>query len=137
MPLVRIERHPSRRQLAAFGLAWLVGMAGVGMLLWLRGYPAAAAGAWLAALLVPAAGWAEPEFMRIAYLATAWLALPVSLAVSYLVLALAFYLVLVPIGLMMRLIGYDPMSRPWDRRCESYWVPRKKSRDPARYFRQY
>ena len=137
MSMVRIERHPSRRQLAAFGLAWLVILAAVGTALWLRGYPAAATGAWLAALLVPAAGWAVPKFMRIAYLATAYLAWPVSLAVSYLVLALAFYLVLVPIGLVMRLIGYDPMSRQWDRHCQSYWVSRKKDREPARYFRQY
>ena len=59
------------------------------------------------------------------------------LVVSYTVLAMVFYLVLTPIGLLMRLVGYDPMSRRFDKDAASYWVPREGSRKVGRYFRQF
>jgi hypothetical protein len=45
--------------------------------------------------------------------------------VAPLVMALIFITVFFPIGLIMRLIGYDPLSRKLDSASNSYWIERK------------
>ena len=58
--------------------------------------------------------------------------------VSHVVLALVYYLVFVPIGLLMRLFGYDPMKRGFDPEAATYWTARDpKASEPKRYFRQF
>jgi hypothetical protein len=44
--------------------------------------------------------------------------------VSPLVLALLFYTTILPIGLLMRGIGRDPLRTRPDRTRDSYWIPR-------------
>jgi len=39
------------------------------------------------------------------------------------ILTLAFFLVVSPTGLVMRLFGRDPMNRKLDRGASSYWIP--------------
>ena len=39
------------------------------------------------------------------------------------VLGIAYYLMVTPIGLIMRLIGRDPLHRKFDKKSESYWRP--------------
>ncbi|MCE5270112.1 SxtJ family membrane protein, partial [bacterium] len=49
-----------------------------------------------------------------------------------LLLILVFYLVLTPVGLLMRLFGKRPLSLGWDKDAPSYWIEReKKPFDPA------
>lgn len=38
------------------------------------------------------------------------------------ILAVLFYVILTPVGLLMRLFGKDPMARSFDGECESYRV---------------
>ena len=83
------------------------------------------------------------------FLILAGLALPGALALPYrawmafahglgwfntrLLLILVFYLVLTPLGLIMRLLGKHPLNMKWDPEAESYWVPRKQVPfDPGR-----
>jgi len=41
-----------------------------------------------------------------------------------LILGVFFYGILTPIGVTMRLFGWDPLTRKIDRKAESYWVKR-------------
>ena len=68
-----------------------------------------------------------------------WMAavFPIGWLVSHLLLAAIYYLVITPIGIMMRVCGYDPMQRRWDRQATTYWKPRRDTDDPKRYFKQY
>jgi hypothetical protein len=51
-----------------------------------------------------------------------------------LILGLFFYLILTPIGLIMRMTGKDPLSRRLDRSAATYWVRREpETLDPRRY----
>lgn len=51
-----------------------------------------------------------------------------------LLLGVFFYGILTPIGLIMRLFGWDPLTRKIDRRAVSYWVKRAPAPfDPKRY----
>lgn len=138
MGLIRIDYHPSRTQLAVFGVLWLVFFGAIGaVVLGSGGSIGAAVGLWGLAVLVPAVGWIAPAFMRIVYVGMALAAFPVGFVVSHLVLAAVYYLVLTPIGLLMRAVGYDPLARDFDTDAQSYWVAREPTSDLRQYFRQF
>ena len=138
MSLIRIDHDPSRRQLAVFGIAWLVFFAALGGIVFARGgSPLTAAAIWALAVVVPAVGWCLPGVMRIVYLAMAYAAFPIGIVISHLLLMAVYYLVLTPTGLLMRLFGYDPMQRDFDSQAETYWHPRPEHTKIERYFRQF
>ena len=53
-------------------------------------------------------------------------------------LTLVFVLVVTPIGLILRLVGKDPMHRKPDPSKETYWIRREaEANDPARMEKFY
>ena len=56
---------------------------------------------------------------------------------SHVALAATYYLVLTPIGLLLRLVHGNPLDRAPDRSAASYWTARRPLRDVRRYFRQF
>ena len=79
-----------------------------------------------------------PGLMRMVFLGMSYLTWPIGFVVSHVVLALVYYLVLTPIGLLMRLFGYDSMKRRFDPEAPSYWVERPAAGfDIRRYLRQF
>jgi hypothetical protein len=44
--------------------------------------------------------------------------------VSPIVMGVVFYTTVVPIGLLMRLVGKDPLRLKFDRAARSYWIER-------------
>jgi hypothetical protein len=138
MSLIRLSKMPSRRELAWFGVLWLVFFGTVGAVLLWHGRPLIlAAGVWLAAVLVPVMGWLVPGLMRLIYLGMWFAGFPVGFVLSYALLAAVYYFVLTPVGLLLRIVGRDPMHRRFDAQADSYWVPRKPDDDIDRYFRQW
>ena len=140
MSVVQINRHPSRRQLNQFGFVWLGFVAFFGAVAWFKlGNPGLAKGLWIAAVAVPVIGWLFPGVMRVVFLGMSYLAWPIGMVVSHVVLAVVYYLVFTPIGLVMRLVGRDPMTRTLGSETASYWVERQQdeSADHRRYFRQF
>jgi multisubunit Na+/H+ antiporter MnhG subunit len=139
MSIVRINRHPTRKQLNQFGLIWLGFMTFFGAVAWFKlDMPKTATGLWVAAVVVPVIGWLLPSFMRLVFLGMSYAAWPIGFVVSHVVLALVYYLVMTPIGLAMRVVGYDPMNRRRDVSDESTWVERDSgTRGPESYFRQF
>jgi len=47
-----------------------------------------------------------------------------------------YYVVFVFIGLIMRLLRYDPLTRRFDARAATYWRQRSNARPTESYFRQ-
>jgi hypothetical protein len=139
MSLVQINRNPSRRELRQFGWIWMAFVAFFGAVVWFKFHnPALARWVWAAAIAVPLVGWAIPSFMRVVFLGMSYLAWPIGFVVSHVILALVYFLVLTPIGLLMRLFGYDSMKKRFDREAGSYWVPRSiVDEDAKRHFRQF
>jgi len=39
------------------------------------------------------------------------------------ILSVAYYFVVTPIGIIMKIAGRDPLHRRFDRRAKSYWIP--------------
>jgi hypothetical protein len=48
-----------------------------------------------------------------------------------LILGIVFYLIFTPAGLVMRLLGKDPLVLRFDRQATTYWV-RRKPQDPSK-----
>jgi hypothetical protein len=87
--------------------------------------------------LVAVVVWIAPAAGKKLYVGWMLAAQPIGWTISHLVLAAVYYLVLTPIGLLMRLFGRDPMQRHFDRSATSYWVKRPTEADPSRHFRQF
>ena len=139
MPLLRIQRDPSRGQLAVFAAAWAVVLSVVGLYVLVRGGSHGGATAcFLAALAVPALGWLSPPLLRLVYLGAVFAAWPIGWVLSHVVLALVYYGLLTPTGVVMRLLGRDPLERRFEPAAESYWTRREPPDDaPDRPFRQF
>jgi len=80
--------------------------------------------------LSPAAG-------RAIYTHWMFAAMPIGWTLSHVILGAVYYLLITPIGLVMRIVDYDPMSRRMDRAAATYWLPREPRRDSVGYFRQF
>jgi len=137
MTLLPIESNPSRRQLAVFGVVWFVAFGVLGGFASYHGAWRWATALWAAAVTVPAIGCVFPSLLRIVYVGMACLTFPIGVVVSFLVLAAVYYLVFTPVGMMLRLFGYDPMHRRRDADAASYWVARMPAEDVRRYFQQF
>jgi len=136
MPLIRINRNPGARQLAVFALAWLAFGGVMGWVLWSRGRHPAAEFAWVLAAGVPLAGAGSPKVLRWAYLGLSYATYPVGFVVSYVALAVLFFGVITPAGIVMRLLRYDPLARRFDPGARSYWLSRPGKKPAESYFNQ-
>jgi hypothetical protein len=139
MSVIQINTAPSRRQLNQFGFVWLGFLALFGVIAYFKfGNQTLAMVLWALAAIVPPIGWLVPPFMRLVFVGMSYLAWPIGFVVSHVVLALVYYLVFTPVGLIMRLVGYDSMKRRFDPAADSYWLSRDSGDSEAkRYFRQF
>jgi hypothetical protein len=138
MAMIEINRNPSRRELLWFGLLFLLffGIVG-GLSYWKFNAQEVAFWIWSCAAAVAGLHFILPPLRRPLYLAWMYAAFPIGFVVSYVVLAAIYYLVITPIGLIMRLAGRDSMNRRFDAEAESYWSARDGADDQGRYFRQF
>jgi hypothetical protein len=137
MALLDINWNPGRRELRQFAGLWILFFGSVGAYCrWVSAAPTAATVVWIVAAL-GLVGLAAPHVMRPIYVVWMALALPIGWTVSHLVLILIYFGVIAPVGFTMRLFGYDPMKRSYDRSLASYWVDHDPAGEPARYFKQY
>jgi len=148
MPMIEINWAPSRRHLRVFGVGALVAFGALGTWLFfarrLFGFEVAAStaeavayGLWALAALAGLLAAAAPAGLRPLYIALSAVSLPIGWLVSHAVLAIVYYGILTPIGLILRACGRDPLDRTFDPQARSYWVDRPARRDVKRYFRQF
>ena len=139
MAVIEANRNPSRRELNLFGFIWMGFFLLVAGGLWLKLHaPSVPVALAALAVAVPVLGWAAPSFMRVVYVGLSYMAWPIGFVVSHVLLGAVYYLLVTPIGLIMRAAGYDPMHRRFDPEAPSYWIERDGGeRDPRSYFRQF
>ena len=139
MALLSINREPTMRLLRQFAGIWFPAACGViGWAIHRR----TGAWSWPLALWIPAAvlsvaGLVRPSVMKPIWIAWMTAVFPIGWAISHFVLAVTYYLVLTPIGVVLRMTGRDPMERRFDRQAASYWRRHQQITDPSRYFRQF
>ncbi len=88
-------------------------------------------------ILVGVALWIFPAVAKPFYLLWFFVACCIGIVMSNVLVAAFFFLVITPIGVLMRAFGRDPLQKKWDPTRPTYWRDAEKSVDPARYFRQF
>lgn len=136
--MIEINWNPTRKDLRIFAVLEVIFFGVIATLIYRRtGSVGVGCSVFAAAVLVGTIGWFVPAFMRRVYIGWMMAVFPIGWIVSHLVMAGIFFLVIWPIGLMMRLCGRDPMQRRFDRTAASYWIRRKPDTGKQRYFRQF
>ena len=64
-------------------------------------------------------------------------AFPIGFVLSYVIMATLFYVVIAPVGFLLRAIGKDPMDRRFLPDAKTYWVDARPARAKADYFKQF
>ena len=139
MSLVEIDWHPKRKQLGSFGKIALLITAIISLLLYvLKGVSIP----W--ALAIFAVGFTifiismiSSRLTRMIYVVLMAVTFPIGLVVSFTLLAIFYFLLLAPLGLIFRLMGRDALCRKFDATAESYWLSRQEPESTEQYFRQF
>ena len=139
MALIDVDWRPGAKDLRLFALLFLVFAGGLGgpVFYFKYGWVLAAKILWIAAAVVGIVGLIRPKLILPVYVVMMAIGLPIGMVISTLLIAVIYYLVLTPIGLIARLVGYDPMKRQFEPTLETYWIRRAPTTDVRRYFRQF
>jgi hypothetical protein len=138
MAMIDINWNPDKRELRQFAGMWLVFFGAIGGYLFSKSGMAGwgpVVGA--VAALVGLPGLLLPQIMKPIYVVWMTAAFPIGWTISHLLLGVIFYSIVTPIGLTLRLFGYDPMHRKFEPEAATYWSERPEDTDTSRYFRMY
>ncbi len=139
MSLVKINWNPNCKELRGFGKIALVAMLILSLLLYIiKGL----AVKWT--LIVFAVGVVifivsliSCKLTRLIYLGLTLASAPIGFAVSFIVLALFYFLLITPIAFVFRLAGRDGLNRRFEPDADTYWIKRHPPDSPDRYFHQF
>jgi len=134
--LLQLNLKPSDKDLRWFAGLWFPAFAAMAGYLVFRKLhaPAAALTIWSLALIQSLLGLFSARMILPVYRGIMRLTYPVGWVLSHIFLVLAYYCVILPVGLLVRLF-HDPMQRAFERNAQSYWIP-IPSQDKTRYLRQ-
>ncbi len=139
MSLVEIDWNPKSKQLRSFGKVALVASTVIALLLYLL---KGVAIKWV--LIIFSFGFVifiismiSFKLTKMIYLGIVLLTLPIGYVVSFILMAVFYFLLLSPLGLIFRLIGRDPLNRKFEPDKESYWLRRQPPKGLEQYFRQF
>ncbi|MCP4611402.1 MAG: hypothetical protein GY845_22040 [Planctomycetes bacterium] len=139
MSLIEIDWNPPNKQLQNFGKIALTMTVIISLLLYLL---KGVAIQWL--LIICAFGFMvfiisliSLKLTKMIYLGMILLTMPIGWVVSFIVLAVFYYLLLTPLGLFFRLIGRDPLYRRFEPAAKSYWMSRRPPKGLEQYFHQF
>jgi Saxitoxin biosynthesis operon protein SxtJ len=136
--VIDLNLNPSKKELRTFGLCALAFCALVGWIVFRRSgsMPVAAAIVGVGVVLA-VIGLLVPRALRPVWIVLMVVNYPIGWVLTHVVMAIIFYLVVSPVGVIMRLTGRDPMERHFDRSAKTYWKPRHRDPESVSYFRQY
>jgi hypothetical protein len=138
MALIEVNWNPPRSQLRQFAVLFLIFIGGLGTILYFKDKPLIVSEIlWNLAWIVGLAGLIFPPLVRPVFVVMMAVALPIGFVVSTILMLIIYFLIMTPIGLVMRVFGYDPMRMRPAAGAESFWIERPPSSDVRRYFKQY
>jgi hypothetical protein len=136
MSMVRINWHPSAAELRKFGVAMLVGFGLIGGLFFWKQMPTTAAVCWVFGAVAGVLGLTGTKAAIFVYIPWMAVALVMGNIVSRVLLAVIYYAVFTPMGVIRRLLGRDRLQLR-RRQQDTYWVDAPGVTDPAQYERQF
>ena len=139
MALIEINFNPTDKELRSFGRAGVIAFLLITILLYvIKGL----AVKWCfvivgAGVLCFLCSIISTRLTRWIYVGLTLLTVPIGTTISFLVLAIFYYFLLTPTGLIFRLIGRDSLHRKFDQNANSYWLAHRDADNIKRYFNQF
>ncbi len=139
MSLVKINWNPADKDLRNFGRIAIIASLLVAILLYaIKGL----ALKWCAIIIgvgffIFLCSILSTGLTRWIYLGLTLITFPIGMVVSFVRLAVFYYLLITPMGLFFRLTGRDILQRKFDASAGSYWHPRRATGSIKRYFNQF
>lgn len=139
MSLIEVNWSPDKNQLRSFGLFALIAVVVISPLLYfIKGVSVYWVGiVFGAGLIVFLSSRFCLKITKALYLILITVTMPIGFAVSFMLLAIFYFLLLTPLGLLFRLMGRDPLQRKSNPKAKSYWVAHRPPERLDRYFRQF
>jgi len=138
MSIIELNRNPTQRELLIFGLLLGLFTGLLGLLTYFRwDSPAVAWSIWIGGGIITLLNFTVSPLRRVFYLTWMYITFPIGWTVSHTILAILYYGILTPTGLIMRLFGSDFMSRSLRSGHDTYWEKYYPAANPKRYFRQF
>jgi len=137
--MITINRNPSRKQLWWFAGLWLplFGVTMGSMFYWRAHSPRVAMAVWGVTVVATIVSLLSETAAATVFLGLSYATFPIGYVMSWVALAALFFLVMTPIGFIMRRTGRDTLRLKADDRAGSYWTERPgRGNDSARAFRQ-
>ena len=135
--MIAVQWNPERKQLRQFAGIWFPAFCGLaGWLVGAKtGHWAAVQLGWAICGLQALAGLIYPAAIRPIFVGLILLTYPIGWVVSHLLLGAIFYLLFVPIGLVLRWTGHDPLQLKLPP-GNTLWKTSVGKTDSASYLRQ-
>lgn len=127
---------PGERDLRIFGAVLPLACAGAGWLGMRIAGPRAALWIWAVGGGVTLAYWSCRALRQPVHGAWTGAAELVGRGVTQVLLASVYFLVVTPLGLLLRALRRDPLARRFERERRTYWTPHDPGGDARRYLRQ-
>lgn len=138
MALIVIDKNPSPRNLAWFGVIIAIFFGVIGTITYYStGHLTVPSWLWSAGFLLAIVYYSVPPWRKAMYIGWMYLSFPIGWVISHLVLLMTYYLVVTPIGLLLRLAGKDLLDEELRPSAETYFIPRTPVTDKRQYFRQF
>ncbi len=136
--MIRINWNPTPNELRIFAVGQVVLIALLASGIARRGGSQDLAAILMGvSLLIGVMGVIWPTLIRWCYIGWMIAVFPIGLCVSYLLLASVFWLLVFPVGILLRCCGVDPLARQFEPTRSTYWVRRDPMPPASRYFRQF
>ena len=138
MALIDVDWKPGNKDLRIFATLFVVFSGLVGAVLYFKHSMVLLPKIlWIAGPIVGLLGIVLPRLVWPLYVAMMAVALPIGMVVSTVLMTVIYFLVLTPIGWLIRLLGHDAMGRKRDSVAKTYWIERPATIKARRYFRQF
>ena len=145
--MIELNLRPDAGTLRSFGF---IAVAGFGFLAAIAWFQVLVFSAGLGAARVPVAATfaaiavisglfslVAPKANLPIYLAISIATYPIGFVLSYVIMGTLFYLIIAPVGFVLRILGADPMDRGFRPEAETYWVDAAPQRARSTYFKQF
>jgi len=147
MALIDVNWNPDRKLLRSFALISFVVFLLLGIWIWFRhkflGFHFQIKTAQITAIVFWfIAGsnlllrFIAPSAIKPFYITLTAITLPIGYVLSHIIMAFVYYIIITPIGIILKLSGKDLLSRKIDPQTKSYWSPASSS-DSKKYFKQF
>ena len=146
--MIELNLDPDAKTLRQFGFIALAGFGAIAALAWFE--KLVFAGGWLGdarptvvAVLLGVGALAAltslvyPRANKWLFVGLSIAAFPIGFVLSYVILGTLFFLIITPIGLLLRVFGQDPMNRAFRAEQTRYGVACRPTRPPESYFKQF